>query len=585
MAMPVHNADIEAIFTEIADLQEILGENPFRIRAYRNAARVIGGLGQEIRELIEVGADLTQFDGIGSDLAQKIETIVMAGTVDTLENLRREFPPGITDLLRVQGLGPKRLKQLLVELKIQNRDDLKQACEQGLVQKIRGFGAKLEAAILVSLTAQAAQGRRFLRAAVIPYVENLVGHLQKVAGVHSVTAAGSYRRGRDTVGDVDILCSAASSSPVMARFIAYDEMKDVLAHGETKSSVRLRSGLQVDLRVVPRESWGAALLYFTGSQAFNIALRKRAQDRGLKLNEYGLFPADADDEKKSQLPIIGKTEDAIFQSLEVPAIPPELREDRGEIAAALAGKLPRLVALRDIRGDLHGHTDQSDGTLTVEEVARAAKARGYEYIAITDHSKRLTVANGLDAERVLRQIDEIDKVNHLVKGVRVLKGIEVDILEDGQLDLPNTVLSRLDLVIGSVHHKFNLPEDLQTARVMKAMDNPYFTIFAHPTGRLLPDRFPYAINIPQIIEHAKKRGVVLELNANPFRLDLDDKYCRMAKEAGVLISIDSDSHTLADYDNIKHGLMQARRAWLEPKDVLNARPLAELLEIFKRRRT
>lgn len=578
--MPVHNADIENVFSEIADLQEILGENPFRIRAYRNAARIIGGHPQEIRELVEVGADLTQIEGIGDDLAKKIATIVNTGTVDTLERLRQQFPPGITDLLRVQGLGPKRLKQLLVELKIQNRAELKQACEDGRVAKIRGFGDKLVHSILESLNSQASMGQRFLRANVIPYVEDLVAYLQKVPGVHAAAVAGSYRRGRETVGDVDILCAAASSSPVMSRFLAYDDQKEVLASGDTKASVRLRSGLQVDLRVVPRESWGAALVYFTGSQAFNIALRKRAQDRGLKLNEYGLFK----DGDASEIPVAGRTEDEIFQSLELPNIPPELREDRGEIAAALAGKLPKLVALRDIRGDLHGHTDWSDGELTVEGVARAAKARGYEYIAITDHSQRLSIAHGLDAERLRRQLDEIEKINHLVKGVRVLKGIEVDILEDGALDLPDSILSRLDLVIGSVHHKFNLPEDLQTARVMKAMDNPYLTIIAHPTGRLLPDRPPFAINIPQVIEHAKKRGVVLELNASPMRLDLDDKYCRMCKEAGVLISIDSDSHSPADYDNLKHGILQARRAWLEPHDVLNTRPLSELLEILKRRR-
>jgi len=582
--MPVHNADIAAIFAEIADLQEILGENPFRIRAYRNAARVISGLGHELREMIDAGTDLTEIDGIGADLAKKIQTIMVSGTVDTLEKLRGQLPPGITDLLRVQGLGPKRLKQLLSDLQIQNRAELERACIEQKVRMLRGFGEKVEAAILHSLQHQAVQDQRFLRANVMPCVECLVSGLREVPGVRDVAVAGSYRRGQETVGDIDILCSAASGSDVMSRLVASEDVKDIIAHGSTKSSVRLRSGLQVDVRVVPQESWGAALLYFTGSKAVNIVMRKRAQERSLKLNEYGLFNEKAEEPGSEDASLAGKTEDEIFKALELRGIPPELREDRGEIAAALEDKLPHLVVPSDIRGDLHGHSDWSDGELTIEEVARTAKDRGYEYIAITDHSKRLTVANGLTPERLVRQLEEVDRVNHLVRGIRLLKGLEADVLEDGTLDMPDEILARLDVVVASVHHKFNLPEDRQTARVMKAMDNPYVTIIAHPTGRLLPDRPPYAINIPKIIEHAAKRGVALELNASPMRLDLDDKYCRMCKEAGVLVSIDSDSHKAADYDNMRHGIMQARRAWLEATDVLNARRLPELLEILQRRR-
>lgn len=566
--MPVHNADIAALFTEIADLQEILGENPFRIRAYRNAARVLADHGREIRELVAAGEDLTAIDGIGDDLAKKIRQIVETGTVDKVEELRKKLPPGITDLLRVQGLGPKRVKMLLDELQIANREQLAAACREGRVRGLKGFGEKLEAAMLQTLESQLAQGVRFRRATVQPSVESLLAHLRKVTGVLRAEVAGSYRRGRETVGDLDLLCCATPASPVMARFVAYDEVAKVLGQGETKSSVVLRSGLQVDLRVVPADSWGAALHYFTGSQAHNIALRRRAQDRGLKLNEYAL--------SRDEVPVAGKTEESIFQTLELRFIPPELREDRGEVAAAEQGTLPRLIDVGDIRGDLHNHTVWSDGSLTIEELARAAKARGYEYIAVTDHSKRLTVANGLDEERLRRQIDEIDKVQGIVKGIRILKGSEVDILEDGSLDIDDATLALLDVVVVSVHHKFNLSLEKQTERVLRALDHPATTILAHPTGRLLPDRPPYEIDMAAVIARAKARGVAIELNANPYRLDLDDRQCRMAKEAGVLVSIDSDAHGPNDLENIRHGVVQARRGWLEAADVLNTRPLAAL---------
>lgn len=572
--MPVLNNEIAAAFTEIADLMEIRGDNPFRIRAYRNASRIVGDLGKPLHEMVARGEDLTAIDGIGKDLAAKIETLTRGEPVATLEELRKALPAGITDLLRLPQLGPKRVKALLDELKIENRAQLEAACREGRVRAVKGLGEKLEQTLLEALKVQATQVSRFRRAAVVPYVEGLVAMLQKVTGVLRVEVAGSYRRGQETVGDVDILCCAAAASPVMARFTEHEDVRQVLAKGATKSSVVLRSGLQVDLRVVPKESWGAALHYFTGSKAHNIVMRKRAQDRGLKLNEYGLM--------RDEESVAGREEADIFKALDLPLIPPELREDRGEIAAAERNELPKLITIRDIRGDLHDHTQWSDGALTVEELARAAKARGLEYIAVTDHSKRLTVANGLNEERLLRQLDEIDKVQSVVKGIRILKGIEVDILEDGTLDLDDAVLRKLDVVVASVHHKFNLSLEQQTARVLKALEHPCVSILGHPTGRLLLDREPYAIDMERVIAQAKRCGVSVELNANPHRLDLDDRYCRMARDAGVLVSIDTDAHALTDLDQLCHGIAQARRAWLEPHNVLNTRSWKDLAPLLKR---
>lgn len=572
--MPVLNNEIAAAFTEIADLMEIRGDNPFRIRAYRNASRIVGDLGKPLHEMVARAEDLTAIDGIGKDLAAKIATLTRGEPVATLEELRKALPAGITDLLRLPQLGPKRVKALLDELKIENRAQLEAACREGRVRAVKGLGEKLEQTLLEALKVQATQISRFRRAAVVPYVEGLVAMLQKVTGVLRVEVAGSYRRGQETVGDVDILCCAATASPVMARFTEHEDVRQVLAKGETKSSVVLRSGLQVDLRVVPKESWGAALHYFTGSKAHNIVMRKRAQDRDLKLNEYGLM--------RGEEAVAGREEADIFKALDLPLIPPELREDRGEIAAAERNELPMLITIRDIRGDLHDHTQWSDGALTVEELARAAKARGLEYIAVTDHSKRLTVANGLNEERLLRQLDEIDKVQSVVKGIRILKGIEVDILEDGTLDLDDAVLRKLDVVVASVHHKFNLSLEQQTARVLKALEHPCVSILGHPTGRLLLDREPYAIDMERVIAQAKRCGVAVELNANPHRLDLDDRYCRMARDAGVLVSIDTDAHALTDLDQLCHGIAQARRAWLEPHNVLNTRSWKDLAPLLKR---
>ncbi len=571
--MPVHNADIAAAFEEVADLLEIKGDNPFRVRAYRNAARVIGELGDELRDRVERGEDLTRIAGIGPDLARKIGQLVITGRIAQLEELRAEMPPGLLDMLRLPGLGPKRVKILHHDLEIKDLVQLAAAARGGRIREIKGFGEKIEAGILKAIETRQAEGKRFRRASIAIYAESLLRHLRAVPGVQQVALAGSYRRARETIGDLDLLVEAADSAAVMQAVVGYDEVQQVLANGETKSSVLLRSGLQVDVRVVPAESFGAALQYFTGSKEHNVAVRKIAQAKGLKVNEYGVLRGDE--------PVAGRTEKDVYAALGMAVPPPELREDRGEVERAARGPLPRLVEAGDLRGDLHNHSTWSDGANTMAEMADAARARGYEYLAMCDHSKRLTVANGLDEKRLAKQIREIEKLNEGFKGFRLLKGIECDILEDGSLDLDDAMLAELDLVVVSVHSKFNLSREQQTARVLKALDSRYATILAHPTGRLILERAPYDIDIPRVIAHAKQRGCFLELNANPMRLDLNDAHCRMAKEAGVLIAVDVDGHQTGDLENIRFGIGQARRGWLEKADVLNTRPLAELMKLLE----
>lgn len=566
--MPVHNADIAAMFDEIADLLDIQGDNPFRIRAYRNAARTVLDLGRELRDMVAAGDDLTKLQGIGKDLADKIREIVETRTAQTLEKLREQLPPGITDLLQIPGLGPKRVKTLYKDLKIESLAQLEKAAKEGRVRQLAGFGEKTEHQILGAIQAKAETGKRFLRASTSAYAESLVDYLRKTPGVEEVEVAGSYRRARETVGDLDILAVAGPKSPVMDRFTGYDEIKQVLSRGETKSSAVLRSGIQVDLRVVEAKSFGAALHYFTGSKAHNIAIRKLGQDRGLKINEYGVF--------KGEKYLAGKTEEEVYKKVGLPFIPPELREDAGEIEAAREGELPDLVGLRDIRGDLHAHTTASDGKDTMEHMAEAARKLGYEYLAITEHSKRLAMIGGLDEKKLLKQVDEIDELNEQFDRFVLLKGIEVDILENGDLDLPDAVLGRLDFVIGSVHSHFKYPLDKQTERILKAMDHPYFTMLGHPTGRLLLEREAYEVDVPRIIRHAAERGCFLELNAHPLRLDLNDVHCRMAKDEGVMVCIGTDAHSTMDLEFMRYGVGQARRGWLEKKDVINTRPLTQL---------
>ncbi len=566
--MPVHNADIAAVFDEIADLLDIQGENPFRIRAYRNAARTVQDLGRELREMVEAGEDLKALPGIGEDLAEKIVEMVQTGACTALQKLRSRFPPGVTDLLRIPGLGPKRVKILYRDLKIDSLAQLEAAAREGKIRDLPGFGEKTEQNILQAIQVKADTGRRFLLAHAVSYAETLTAYLRKLPGAGQVTVAGSFRRGRETVGDLDILVTAESAGTIMDAFVAYDEVAHILAHGDTKSAVVLRSGIQVDLRVVEKKSYGAALHYFTGSKAHNIAVRKLGQQLGLKVNEYGVF--------KGERYLAGRTEEAVYAAVKLPYIPPELREDAGEIEAAREGRLPKLVEFKNLRGDLHMHTNASDGRNTLREMALAAKERGYDYMAITDHSPRLKMVGGLDAKKLARQMAEIEKLNGELGGLAILRGIEVDILEDGSLDLPDEVLGRLDLVIGAIHSHFKLPAAKQTARVLKAMDHPFFTMLAHPTGRLLLEREPYELDLPRIIRHAKERGCFMELNAHPLRLDLDDTFCRMAKEEGVRVCINTDAHGIQELAHLRFGVGQARRGWLEKKDVLNTRTLKQL---------
>ncbi|WP_235823644.1 DNA polymerase/3'-5' exonuclease PolX [Azohydromonas sediminis] len=582
-APAVTNAEVAAVFDEIADLLEVEDANPFRIRAYRNAARTVSGLGRPLAELIAQGADLDTLPGIGADLAGKIAEIVATGTCALLERLRGELPPGITALLKVPGLGPKRVRALHHELGVHTVDDLAAAARAGRIRAIPGFGPKTEQAILQAVTAPAAahaaaDAGRVSIALAEPVAEALVAALAAVPGVERVVPAGSLRRRRDTVGDLDLLVTVRGLSGVMERFTTLPQVRQVLAKGRTRASVVLASGLQVDLRVVPAAEFGAALVYFTGSKAHNIALRRLAQARGLKINEYGVF--------RGEERLAGDTEASVYAAVGLPFIAPELREDRGEIEAAQAARLPKLVEPADLRGDLHVHTTDSDGRDTLEAMAAAARARGFEYLAITDHSARLAVAHGLDAKRLEAQIGRIDRLNERLRAQKarlvLLKGIEVDILADGRLDLPDEILQRLDLVVGALHSRLNLPREKQTDRVLRAMDARCFTILAHPTARLLGERGPVELDLPRVLRHAKQRGCFVELNAQPQRLDLDDAACRLAKDEGVLVAIDSDAHATADFDALRHGVGQARRGWLEATDVLNTRPLSQLRPLLAR---
>ncbi|HUX18295.1 MAG TPA: PHP domain-containing protein, partial [Acidithiobacillus sp.] len=447
-------------------------------------------------------------------------------------------------------------------------EQLARAAQEKRIRSIPGFGEKTEARIQKTLLAHLAAVPRFPIAIAAPYAAALVRYLQNIPGVRRVVVAGSFRRSKDTVGDLDILATATADSPVMERFTAYEDVAEVLSQGTTRATVILRNKLQVDLRAVDESAYGAALHYFTGSKAHNIAIRRMGQDMGLKVNEYGLF--------RGKERIAGDTEESVYATVGLPYIAPELRENRGEIQAAHAGHLPKLVAMGDLRGDLHAHSKASDGHYSVRDMAAAARAAGLEYLAITEHSRHLTVAHGLDPVRLRRQLDEIDALNRGLDGITLLKGIEVDILEGGSLDLPDGILGDLDLVVAAVHYRFDLPRSKQTARILKAMDSPHFTILAHPSGRLIGSREAMDVDMPRIIRHARERGCFLEINAQPERLDLVDIHARMAKEEGVLLAVNSDAHSIHDFDNLHFGLQQARRGWLEKKDVLNTRTLREL---------
>jgi len=572
--LPIHNSDIETIFNRVADLLEIEGANQFRVRAYRNAARTIGGLSLSVSDMIEADEDLTELSGIGEDLAGKVEEIVQTGGLEQLEEIERRTPPGLAELLQVSGLGPKRVQTLRQELGVASLEELERAAQEGQIRQLHGFGEKIEEGIIEDLERVRADEGRTLLSVAEQVAEPLAEHLRETEGVDRVTVAGSYRRRKETVGDLDILATGEDGAGIIERFVQYEDVDEVVSQGETRSTVILRSGLQVDLRVVASKSYGAALLYFTGSKAHNIKLRNMALERDLKINEYGVF--------EGQDRIAGEKEEKIYALFDLPLIPPELREDRGEIEAAQKGRLPKLITLDDVRGDLQMHTVGSDGHATLEEMARAAQELGYEYIAITDHSAYVAVTQGLDAEALAEQIDEIDRLNEELEDLVVLKSIEVDILEDGSLDMPDESLRRLDLTICSIHSKFDLSRQKQTERIIRAMDNAYFTILAHPTGRRIGERAPYEVDVERVMEAALERGCFLEINAYPDRLDLDDAHAKMAQEMGLKLSISTDAHRVDELNYMRYGVGQARRGWLEARDVLNARSLSDLRPLLER---
>jgi DNA polymerase (family X) len=572
--MPVHNTDVATALSTLADLLEIDGANPFRVRAYREAARTIDGLRRNLTEMVAEDEDLSRLPGIGESMAEKIREIVHTGGLKQFEALKQKVPEELGELLTLSGLGPKRVHVLHEELGIEDREGLAAAAREGRVRELKGLGPKTERKILAELEKHRGGEGRLRRADVEDVAETLLDYLRAVDGVKTVVIAGSYRRCKATVGDLDILSTCKRNSPVMDRFVEYDEVEEVVSQGKTRSTVRLRSGLQVDLRVVAEVSYGAALHYFTGSKSHNIAVRKMGAGKKLKINEYGVFRGD----KR----VAGRTEPEVYGQVDLPYIEPELRENDGEIEAARDKRLPTLVTRDDIRGDLHCHTKASDGKYTLEEMAQAAKERGYDYLAITEHSRRLTVARGLDEKRLRQQIRDIDTLNEKLSGIRVLKGIECDILEDGSLDLDDEVLAELDVVVCSIHSKFDLPPDKQTERVIRAMDNPHFNILAHPTGRMIGHRGPHELDVERTIEAALERGCFLELNAQPERLDLSDTHCRLAKEMGLKLAISTDSHTTLSLDFMRYGVEQARRGWLEAGDVINTRGWGELKKLLKR---
>jgi DNA polymerase (family 10) len=578
--LPVYNSDVADIFNQVADLLEIEGANQYRVRAYRDAARTISTMSMNVADMVAANEDLTELSGIGEDLAGKIKEIVRTGDLEQLEEIEQRTPPALATLLEVEGLGPKRVQKIYEELDVTGVEDLKEAAEEDEIRELHGLGPKTEEKVLEDLERWSAEEDRTRRDVAEERVEPLLTYLRELEGVGRVEAAGSYRRKKETVGDLDVLAISSRGEDVIAEFVEYEDVEEVVSQGETRSTVVFRSGLHVDLRVVEEGSYGAALLYFTGSKQHNITLRNMALEQDLKVNEYGVWDTSGDPEEPEQ--IAGETEEEIYGLFDLPWIPPELREDRGEVAAAKEGALPELVTLEDLRGDLQTHTTASDGRASLKEMAEAARDLGHEYMAVTDHSGYIGVTQGLDADELAERIDEIDGLNETIEGVRVLKGVEVDVLEDGKLDLPDNVLSKLDVVVFAIHSHFDLPADKQTERIIRAMDNPNVHILAHPTSRQIGKRPAYDVDIGRIMDAALERGCFLEVNAQPDRLDLDDLYCKMAKERGLKVAISTDAHATDELRFLRYGVYQARRGWLEPDDVVNSRSWDDLQDLLTR---
>ncbi|MDN7451549.1 DNA polymerase/3'-5' exonuclease PolX [Burkholderia cenocepacia] len=572
--MPIHNAECAAVFAEIADMLEIQGANPFRVRAYRNAARTIADYGRDIPTMIAKGDDLGKIPSIGADLAAKLREIAATGTCELQQTLRHALPGAIVELLDVPGLGAKRVKALHDALNVDSLEQLRAEAKSGHVRELPGFGAKTEAHLLEAIDDRLQrEPQRFLLPDAAHALMPLLERLRAVTGVGQAVPAGSFRRRRETVGDLDILVTARDAGAVTAAFVGYDDVARVLAHGKTRSSVMLVNGLQVDLRVVDADAFGAALVYFTGSKAHNIALRRLAQAGGLKINEYGVFRGDER--------IAGATEASVYAAIGLHEVPPELREDRGEIDASRAGTLPALVERKHLHGDLHAHTDASAGRDGLRAMAAAARARGLAYLAVTDRAPPDGGArNGFDW--LARQLDDIDRLNATFDDFVLLKGVEAGIREDGSLDVPDALLGRLDLVVGAIRDGFDLPRGAQTDRMLRAMDHPHFSILAHPIGRLLGERDACELDVPRVLARAAARGCFVELDAQPRRFDLPDVWCREAAKAGVPVAIGSDACSADELDNLAFGVDQARRGWLTRQDVLNTRTLAQLRPLLAR---
>ncbi len=558
----MRNSRIAAIFQEIADVLELQGGNPFRIRSYRQGARTVADLAEPLADYVEAGKDPSDLPGIGESLAEQIHEILETDTCARLENLRGGFPPHLRDLLKVKGLGPKKVKALHDALGIATIPDLRAAAEAGRIRDLPGMGAKTEANILRALkTHQAEAGRISIRTAA-EQVEDLGRHLDGVTAVCRWVPAGSFRRRRETIGDLDVLVEADDRAAAVEGIEAYAAVEEVEARGEEKVVARLAGELEVDFRFFRDEAFGAAQMYFTGSKAHNIALRKIARKRGWKLNEYGLF-----DENERRL--AGADEAEVYAALDLPWVPPELREDRGELGAAREGRLPALIEEGDLRGELHAHTHETDGHQSLEEMVEGARKRGYEYLAVTDHSQAVTVAKGLDADRLAAHRDRIRELAEKTDDLRLLAGIEVDILKDGSLDLPEKVLEGLDWVVASVHSFFELAEAAMTDRFVAAAASGVVHCLGHPRGRIIGRREPVALDLGRVFEACAEHDVAVEINAHPDRLDLPDVDARRAKEAGLKVVIATDAHTTIDYDLVRYGVWNARRGWIEKSDVLN----------------
>ncbi|MFI4875661.1 MAG: DNA polymerase/3'-5' exonuclease PolX [Blastopirellula sp. JB062] len=574
------NEQIANRFEQLADLLEFDGANAFRIRAYRNAARTIHDLTDPLAALVEQGSDLTKLDGIGGDLAKKIVAMVETGKLTQLDDLLKKIPATVLAILRIPCLGPKKAALLHKELGINNLEQLTLACQQHRVKELKGFGAKTEETILKGIKIAAAADQRTYWSKADLVVHDLLAHLQACDSLRRIEPAGSYRRGKETIGDIDILTVSTDPDEIMNRFGEFPLVEETIARGDTKMSVRLETGLQVDLRVVPAESFGAALQYFTGSKEHNVHVRGIAKQKGLKVNEWGVYRVEEEGEETY---LTGAEEADVYAALDLPCFPPETRENRDEFRWAESGDLPELIVESDLLGDLHMHTHASDGVNSLAEMVAAARQRGLKYVAITDHSQRVSMANGLDGERLLEQWKMIDEFQKTIDDdFLVLKGIECDILEQGGMDLPDDVLAQADWVIGSVHYGQNQSKRQITDRIVGALENQHVCMIAHPTGRLINNRPPYEVDMEEVFQAAIANRKFLELNAAPKRLDLNDVYCAAAKRRGIPIVINTDAHKVEGLAQSRYGILQARRGGLTKADVANTRSWAEMRKLLGR---